>query len=177
MSSREMSQRSAMTPPPKLADLLVPVPLHPSGRTAEGILVAELRTHRHGGGDGDLRHLLDATGDNDILHARHDGLGGKVNSLLGGAALAVDRRARHMLGQPRREPARAGDVAGLAADRVEAAEHHVLDGARVDATSIDQCRQGMCPEVSRMDARQGSAALADWSADRFDDVSLWHGTR
>ena len=41
--------------------------------------------------------------------------------------------ARHVLGQARREPAGARDVAGLRADRVDAAEDHVLDGAGIDA--------------------------------------------
>src|SRR5690554_7219506 len=51
------------------------------------------------------------------------GLGGEVHGLLGGAALAVDRRAGHVLGEARRQPAGAGDVAGLAADGVRSEEH------------------------------------------------------
>lgn len=42
------------------------------------------------GADGDERHHFDTGGDDNVLDARHDGLGGKVNSLLRRAALTVD---------------------------------------------------------------------------------------
>ena len=61
-----------------------------------------------------------------------------MDGLLRRAALAVDGGAGHVLGQAGGQPAGAGDVAGLAADGVDAAEHDVLDRARVDAGAVDE---------------------------------------
>ena len=61
-----------------------------------------------------------------------------MHGLLGRAALPVDRRARDLVGQAGGEPARARDVAGLRADRVDAAEDDVLDRRRVDVGAIDE---------------------------------------
>ena len=60
-------------------------------------------------------HRLHAGADGHVHGARHDGLGGEVDGLLGRAALAVDRRAGHRLGEPRRQRGVAGDVHRLLA--------------------------------------------------------------
>ena len=85
------------------------------------------------------------------------------------AALAVDGGARHVLGQAGHQPAGAGDVAGLRADRVDAAEHDVVDGTRVDAGAVHEGRQRVAAEVGRMDLRQAAAAASDRGAHGIDD--------
>ena len=89
------------------------------------------------------------------LRAAHHRLRGEVHGLLRRAALAVDRRARHLLGQAGREPAGAGDVAGLRADRVDAAEDDVLDGRRVDVGALDERLEHVRAEVGRVHAGAG----------------------
>ena len=81
-------------------------------------------------------------------------LGGEVDGLLGGAALAVDGGAGDVLGEPGHQPARAGDVARLGTDGVDAAEHHVLDGAGVDAGAFDQRLDAWRTEVGRVHVRE-----------------------
>ena len=56
-------------------------------------------------------------------------------------------RAGHLLGQPGGEPAGARDVAGLRADRVDAAEDDVLDRERVDVGALDELADHVGAEV------------------------------
>ena len=139
ISSRVQSHFSAIiSAAAELADLLVAVAGDPAGGGAERVGEAELLADDHRRRDRDLRHVLHAAGDDEVLGAAHDALGGEVHGLLRRAALAVDGGAGHVLGEPGHEPRGAGDVAGLAADGVDAAEHDVLDGARVDAGAVDR---------------------------------------
>ena len=117
---------------------------------------------------------LHATGDDEVAGPAEHGLGREVHGLLGGAALAVDRRARDLLGQPGRQPGRPGDVAGLRADGVDAAEDDVLDGTRVDAAAVDEGAEDVRAEVGRVDAREAGALAGDGCADGLDDVGLSH---
>ena len=80
-----------------------------------------------------MAHVLHAAGDDEVHRAAHHGLGGEVHGLLCRPALAVDRRAGDVLGKTGGEPARTGDVARLRTDRVDVAEHDVVDGVGVDA--------------------------------------------
>ena len=80
-------------------------------------------------------------------------LGGEVHGLLGGAALAVDGGAGHVLGEAGDQPAGAGDVARLRADAVDVAEHHVVDGGGVDAGPLDE----RLDRVGRRDRRGAPA--------------------
>ena len=80
-----------------------------------------------------------------------------------------------VFGQPGRQPAGAGDVAGLRADRVDAAEDHVLDRGRVDAGAVDQRLAATCaPRSAGWTVRRPPLLPADRGADRFDDVGLGH---
>ena len=51
------------------------------------------------------RHVLHATGHDQVLGAGHDALRGEVHGLLGRPALAVDGGAGHVLGQAGGQPA------------------------------------------------------------------------
>ncbi len=82
----------------------------------------------------------------------------------------------HLLGQPGGQPARAGDVAGLGPDGVEAAEDDVLDGEGVEVVALDDGLQDVGAEVGRVHGRQAPTPLADRRADGVDDVCLRHGS-
>src|SRR5205807_3714032 len=106
----------------------------------------------------------------DVLGAGHHALGGEVHGLLRRAALAVDRHARDLLRQPGGEPGGAPDVAGLGADRVEAAVDDVLHGAGIDARPGHQLLQRVGAEVGRVDAGQAPTSPSDGGPDGVDDV-------
>jgi hypothetical protein len=159
---------------PELADLPVAVAGHPALAAGERVLEAERGGERHGAADRDLGHLLHAAGHDDVVHAGHHGLGGEVDGLLGGAALAVDRGARDVLGEPGGQPAGAGDVAGLAPDRVDAAEHDVLDGGGVDPRALHERAERVGPEVGGVDLAQAPAPAPDGGADGVDDEGFGH---
>ena len=99
------------------------------GDSAKGVLKPYCWADQHRRGDRDRRHVLQPAGDDEVLGAGHDALRGEVHGLLRGAALPVDGHAGHVVGQPGHQPGGAGDVAGLRADGVAAAHHHVVDGA------------------------------------------------
>ena len=61
-----------------------------------------------------------------------------MQRLLRRAALPVDRRPGHVLGQTRHQPAGARDVAGERTDRVDRAKDHVLDRRGVDAAALNE---------------------------------------
>ena len=97
-----------------------------------------------------------------------------MHRLLGRAALPVDGDAGHRLGQARREPGRAGDVARLRADRVHAAEHHVVDGQRIGLGAGEQGGDDVRAEIGRVRGGQPAAAAADRGTHGVDDERLGH---
>ena len=103
-----------------------------------------------------------------------DALGGEMDRLLGGAALAIDGGAGDALRQPGGEPGGAGDVAGLRTDRVDAAEDDVVDRRRIDLGPLDQRLDRVRAEVGRVDRGEPAAAPPDRGAHRVDDVGLRH---
>ena len=149
-----------------------PYRAQPAGRLRERRREAVLLADQHRGGDRDRAHVLHAAGDDEVLGAGHHALRGEVHRLLRRAALPVDGHAGHVVGQPGHQPRRAGDVAGLRADRVAAAEDHVVDGARVDAGTAHQRGQRVRGEVGGVHRGERAAALADRGADGVDDVGL-----
>ena len=97
-----------------------------------------------------------------------------MDRLLGRAALPVHGDAGHLLGQAGRQPGGAGDVAGLRADGVHAAEHDVVHGQRVHAGAVEQRGDDMAAEIGRVHAGQAAAAPADRGPDRIDQERLGH---
>ncbi len=98
-----------------------------------------------------------------------------MHRLLGRAALPVDGDAGDRLGQARGQPRGAGDVAGLGPDRVHTAEHHVVDGVRVDLGTAQQFDDDVRTEIGRVDAGQAAAAAGDRGTHGVDDEGLGHG--
>jgi hypothetical protein len=72
------------------------------------------------------------------------------------------------------QPCGPRDVAGLRADRVDAAEDHVLDGRWVDRRSFDESTQGGGAEVGRVHLSETAAASSDRGANGIDDEGLGH---
>ena len=76
-------------------------------------------------------------GDDHVVGAGHDALGGEVEGLLGGAALAVDGGGGHRLGPAGGQHGVAADVERLLADLHDAAHDHVVDQGRVEVVALD----------------------------------------
>ena len=72
------------------------------------------------------RQNIDSAEYDEVRRPAHDGLRGVVDRLLAGAALAFDRGAGDVLGEPGREPGVARHVHGLRAELVDAAEDDLV---------------------------------------------------
>ncbi len=110
------------------------VALHQLGREGRAVLLHHLVAV----GEGDVAHVLDAGADRDVVDAGGDQRRGEVDRLLGGAALAVDRRRRRLDRQAGLEPGVAADVDPLLAELLRAAGDHVAGLGRVDAGALEQ---------------------------------------
>jgi hypothetical protein len=129
----------------KLAENLIVVALVDVGALVK-THVGFLRQHR-GAEHGHAGHGLDTCGNDHVHAAGHDGLRGKVNGLLRGAALAVDRRARHRLGQLGGQNCVARHVGGLFADLAHTTHEHVFHQRGVCAGAVDQIVQDLSGQV------------------------------
>jgi hypothetical protein len=133
-----------------------------------------LLAHTGGAPDGHLAHVLDATGDHEVVDAGHDPLGGELDRLLAGTASPVDRRRRDGLGKARREPAGARRIARLGADLIRAPEDHIVDGVGGDTRALHHGPHRKPAEVGGVDRGIRAVAPADRRADRLDDEGLTH---
>ena len=119
-------------------------------------------------------HHLDPAGHHQVVVARRHAGRGEVHGLLGRAALAVDRRGRHRLGQPGRHPAVAGDVRALLPHLADAPADDVVDAAGIHPGPLDQRGQGEAQEVGRVPVGQRPAPLAEGRAHDVDDDRFPH---
>jgi hypothetical protein len=158
----------------ELRDLLRAVAREPALRRRERIREAVRLAGQHRRRDGDEAHALYAAGDDQVAGAAQHRLRREVRGLLRRAALAVDRRAGHLVGETRRQPAGASDVAGLGPDRVDAAEDDVLDGVRIDARARDERREHVRAEIGRMHQAQAALLPPDRRPHGIDDVRFSH---
>ena len=149
--AREVPLVTIISAPMNWIDLTAAVAGRPARRASERVVEAERLAGGRRRGDRHHAHVLHTAGDDEVHRSAHHGLGGEVHGLLGRAALTVDRRAGNVLRQARREPARAGDAASLRPDRIDVAEHDVVDRARVDARAIDEGLDAVRAEVGGMD--------------------------
>ena len=76
---------------------------------------------------------LDAAADRHVVLAGHHLRGGEVDRIEARGAEAVDLHARDRVAVAGVERRGARDVAARLADRIDAAEHHVIDQRRVGA--------------------------------------------
>ena len=119
--------------------------------------------------------MLDAGADDDVVDAGGDQRRGEVDRLLGGAALAVDRRRRGLDRQAGLEPGVAADVEPLLAELLGAAGDHVAGLGRVDPGALEQLAVGLGQEVGGMKILVVAllrVAAADRGPRRLDDDYL-----
>ena len=76
--------------------------------------------------------------------------------------------------QALREPGQARDVEGLLADLRDAAAEHLADRLRRDAAAVERRLLHGAEQVGGVHSREPSAALADRTSHRLDDVDFAH---
>ena len=102
----------------------------------EARVVVGLRVHRPGAAVGahrHARHRLDAAGEDEVLPAGGDLLGGDVDGLEARGAEAVELDAGDGVRQAGLDRGGLGDVRALVADRRDAAEDDVVDPVGIEA--------------------------------------------
>lgn len=104
--------------------------------------------------------MLDAAADRHLRLAGHHLRGGHVARLEARCAEAVDLHAGRGFRVAGREHRDAADARALLADGLDAAEHDVVDGARVETVAVANRAQRGCGERERRDAVQAAVLLA-----------------
>src|SRR4029079_1835811 len=106
-------------------------------------------------------HRLDATGQDQVLPAGADPLGGLVDGFEAARAEPVELDAAGRVGQAGRDGGDLGDVGSLVADRCHAPEHEVVDGGRVEVGEpASQLVDQPDDEVDRLHLVQSTVLLA-----------------
>ncbi len=140
--------------------------------------IAVIHHHRTAAAAAFHRHHLAAAGDDEILRARHDGIGRHVDAGDAGAAEAIQRHgagADVIAGIERRH---APEIAALGRDLRAAAPDDVIDIGGVDAGALGQRAQHGGAELLRMNARQRALAGLAYAARGpagVDDQCVSHG--
>ena len=145
-------------------------------------VVVGLRVHRPGAAVGahrHARHRLDAAGEDQVLPAGRDLLGGDVDGLQPRRAETVELHAGDRVREAGLDRRGLGDVGALVADRRHAAEHDVVDavGVEVRVAAEDLVHQPD-DEVDGLGRVQRAVdlALSPRGADRVEDKRFggWH---
>ena len=148
-----------------------PLRLDPVGLVVEAFLHVQrdVGAHRHAG------HAFNTAGDHHVLRSAHHGLGCKLDRLLAGAALAINRHRRGRLReQLARQHAHAANLHRLLARLTDAAGHHIIDGLGIDPAALDEGVERLGQQIHRVHPGQTPAAAAASGADRFDDIRSAH---
>ena len=129
------------------------------------------------GADPDAAHRLDTAAHRAILLPGHDLGRGEINSVEAGRAEPVDLDARHVVAIACGQRRGACDVATRFPDRIDAAEHHVVDKGGVEVVTRPKCFEGRRSQPQRRDLVQQSVRLATpaGSADVIIDEGIRHG--
>ena len=99
------------------------------------------------GAHADAAHGFDAAPDGDVLHAGHDLRGREIDRIESRSTEAVDLHARNFLAEACLQHGGTRDIAACFADRVDAAEHHVLDQFRIEIVSPANRIEGRHREI------------------------------
>jgi len=110
-----------------------------------------------------------------VVGAGHDALGGEVQGLLGGAALAVDGGGGHRLGPAGGEDGVAADIERLLGDLHHAAHDHVVDEGWVERVARLQRFQGLGGQVHGVPVTELPVSLPTCGADGIDNDGSGHG--
>ncbi len=121
------------------------------------------------GAHGRVGHGLDPGGHDHVVGAGHDALGGEVQRLLRGAALAVDGGGGHRLGPAGGQHGVAADVERLLGDLHDAAHDHVVHQGGVELVALGHGLEGLGGQVDGMPVAQLAVALAAGRPDGIDD--------
>ena len=92
--------------------------------------------------------------------AGHDLGRGEIHRVEARGAETVDLHARHAVAEAGHERRRARDVAAGLADRIDAAEHHVIDQRRVELVAVLDRGERLRGEIERGHLVQRSVGLA-----------------
>ena len=117
-----------------------------------------------------------AAADHQFMLAAHDLGGGKVHGIEAGGAEAADLHAGHGLAEARLQRGKARDVAAGFADRIDHAEHDVVDDVLAEIVAVLERLQRHGRQRQRGDFVQGAVGLAAATrgADVVVDVCLRH---
>src|ERR1051326_127751 len=91
-----------------------------------------------GSAHGNTRHAFNAAADGDVIAAGDHALRGKMNGLLGGAALAIDGGAGNGLRKAGGEDSVACDIGSLLTDLHDAAGNHVVNTRGIKLVARDE---------------------------------------
>src|SRR5207237_4554333 len=122
----------------------------------------------------DAGHAFDTARYGHVADAALDQVGGEVDRLLAGAALAVDGRRRRGDRKLGRQPGVAADVDRLLADLADAAEDDVFDLSGLDPRPLDQLFQDKGAEHDGVDLPELPVPAPKLRPDRFDDHCIAH---
>ena len=131
-----------------------------------------------GGADADAAHGFDAAADRHVVLSRHDLRGGEIHRVETRRAEAVDLHARHLVAVVRDDRRDARDVAAGFADRIDAAEHDVVDQRGVERVALLDRGKRLRREIERGHLMQRAVGLAAPArrAHVIVDEGVGHGT-
>ena len=124
--------------------------------------------------DGHLAHGFHPAGNHQVLGATHHRLGGKVDCLLGGAALTVNGDARYGLRQAGAHDRGPRHVEGLRADLAHTTKNHVVDFFRRHPGALDHCINNAAAHICRVYLAQPTVLLATSGTHRRYDICFCH---
>ena len=110
--------------------------------------------------DADPAHRFDAAADRHVVLARHHLGRSEIHRVEPGRAEAVDLHARHAVAVAGAQRGGAGDVAARLADRIDAAEHDVVDERGIELVACAQARQRLGREGERGHLMECAVRLA-----------------
>ena len=108
----------------------------------------------------DAAHRLDAAADRHVVLAGHHLRGGEVDRVEPRGAEAVDLHARDRVAVAGGERRGARDVAARLADRIDAAEHHVVDQHGIEQVAVLDRAERLRGEAERRHLVQRAVGLA-----------------
>jgi hypothetical protein len=113
---------------------------------------------------------------NDVSHiARSNSLGGKMNSLLTGAAHPIQARSWNFNRKTGQQCCQPADISPLLASLGHTTGDNIFDIHRVNSYSIRQATKRVCKQTIRPNLSVCSASLAKWYTNRIYDYRFIHG--
>jgi hypothetical protein len=122
-----------------------------------------------------VAHVLDAAGDDDVVHAARDLSDCDVERLLAGATPAIDRRGGSLSRETRLQPSVARGIGHLLAELLRTADHQCVDRGRIEPRPVQELEVRPSQQQMRVDVAKGSGlgmAFADRRADCLDDDDI-----